>query len=373
MYVFWRNLSQFTSSGNNTENFGIIFVLLMFLGFFKYRETKKWNYLFLSGLSLSILFYLKGNFVLLSLPIVVELLIQNYKTIKKLVLNFFIFGFPLALHSAFWVLYFYSKGALNDFWIGAFLFSSKYLKSTWLGDVSPHAIFILILLPLLIPVAIFAVKFLKDYKPALKDENYRFLFSLFVASLILAAGMGAFYPYYFLILLPSFILIILYSYSKFLKAKNKNYYLAIAILLLGMFSSFIISQKQLYNYFTGTTKREITGFQAIGDYIKNNTKKNDKIIVYTYGATLYRLAERNSASRFVSASVLLLDEREGYGFNFSQTFIDEIKKNKPKYCVFPKSEDDLYMQNKKIVNYIKENFTEEKVFDEFVVLKNKVF
>lgn len=373
LYVFFRNLSQFTSSGNNTENLGIIFLLLMFLSYFKFREKKKWIYLFASGVNLSILFYLKGNFILLSLPIAVGILVQNYRDIKKLIQNTLIFSLPLILQTALWLLYFYSHNALYDFYVGAFLFSSKYLRSTWAGNVSPHFIFIIILLPFFVPLLIFIVKFLKDYGLIAKDENYRFLFFLLLACLILGAAMGAFYPYYFLILLPGFILVILYSGNIFLGLENKKNLLIVFVLLLGMLFSFIFSTKQFYNYFSGEAREEAIEFQEIGDYIKNNTNKDDKIIAYTYGATLYRLAERDSASRFVSASVLLLDEREGYGFNFSQTFIDEIEKNKPKYCVFPKSEEGLYRQNKKIVNYIQENFTEEKVFEEFVVLKNKDF
>ncbi len=373
LYVVFRNLSQFTSSGNNTENFGIIFLLLMFISYFKFKEGKRPFYLLLSGINLSILFFLKGNFILLSLPIAVDILVAHHKDIKKLILNSFIFSLPLILQTVFWLLYFNFHNALYDFYVGAYLFSSKYLKSTWAGNVSPHLKFIIILLPFLIPLLIFIAKFLKDYKLISKNENYRFLFFLLLANMIFGFMLGAFYPYYFLILLPGFILIILYSGKIFLELKERKNLLITAILFFGILFSFIFSTKQFYNYFSGPAKKETVEFQEIGDYIKNNTNQEDKIIAYTYGATLYRLSERDSASRFISASVLLLDEREGYGFNFSQIYIDEIKENKPKYCIFPKSEDDLYMQNKKIVDYIQGNFIEEKAFDEFVVLKNKNF
>lgn len=363
----------------------------MFLCFFKFQETKKSIYLFLGGLNLSLLFFLKGNFILLGLPIVVELILQNYhirhtasceiselkfrnyKNIKRLILDPLIFTFPLILQTIFWFAYFYLHHALGDFLLASFLFSSKYLKSAWQGRVSPHLIFILILLPLFIPLGIFIMKFLKDYRIIFKKQILRFLFFLLLSSLILGFGMGSFYPYYFLVLLPGFILIMLYSSDVFFEIKKRRNILILIILLLGMFSSFIISYKQFYNYFSGPAKKETLEFQAIASYIKERTTKEDKIIAYTYGATFYRLTERDSASRFVSASILLLDEREGYGFNLSQIFIDEIEKNKPKYLIFSQKEDDFYLQNKKIVNYIKENFIEEKAFDEFAILKNKNF
>src|SRR5437588_3182285 len=36
-YVFWRDLSQFTSSANNTENLGLLLVLGLLLSFVSYR------------------------------------------------------------------------------------------------------------------------------------------------------------------------------------------------------------------------------------------------------------------------------------------------------------------------------------------------
>ncbi|PIX98917.1 hypothetical protein COZ22_03860, partial [bacterium (Candidatus Howlettbacteria) CG_4_10_14_3_um_filter_37_10] len=83
-YVFFRNLSQFTSSGNNTENFGLTFLLLMVLSYFSYLNNKKSRYLLASGFCFSILFFLKGNFALFSLPIILNIIISNLKTLKRI-------------------------------------------------------------------------------------------------------------------------------------------------------------------------------------------------------------------------------------------------------------------------------------------------
>lgn len=373
LYVFWRSLAQFASSGNNTENLGLIFLLLMFLTFFRFYKDKKLTNLFFSGICLSVLFYLKPNFSLLSIPILIEIFLMSYKSIKKFIVNYFVFGVPFLLQTAFWVFYFNSQNALKDFWIASFAFSSAYAKSAWGGNVSPQSIFIFIMLPLLVPLAIFTVNFLKDFKKIKTNMFYRFLLFALLSALFIGFGIGSFYPYYFLISMPIFVLIFAYGGEIFLKiAKPKNLIITL-VLLGGMAVSFAMSSKQLLNSFSGPVKGELNEYQQIANYVKANSDKNDKIVAYTYGAVLYRMAERDSGSRFISASVLLLDERDNYGFNLSQIFINDLEKSKPKYWIISKDEDSLYYQNKKIVLYILNNYTPEQEFENYTIWKNKDF
>jgi len=240
-YVIFRNLSQFTSSGNNTENIGLIFLLLMFLGFFWYLEKKNYWLLFLSGLSLSILFFLKGNFLLLSLPIFVELIIQNYKNIKNFLIRFAIFLLPLILQAILWLWYFKAHNAVHDFLVASFFFSSSYAKSAWLGKVSSNQLlFLAILAPLILPLLPFLYKFLKDIKRILKDQFYRFLFTLTLASIFFAFAIGSFYAYYFLILIPTFSLLIIYGAKIFLNLSKLKNLIIILVLILGMAFSWLI-------------------------------------------------------------------------------------------------------------------------------------
>jgi len=384
LYVFFRNLSQFTSSGNNTENFGLIFLLLMYLSFFWFLQKYNRWFLVLLGACLSVLFFLKGTFALLALPIAVELVLSK-RGFKNIVLDFLAIALPFLLHILVWVWYFWAHNAVGDFIIATFTFSSKYLKSTWAGHVSPQGIFILILLPLLVPLFIFIIRFLKDIRLIKKSQIYRFLFFALLADLIIAAMMGAFYAYYFLIFFPIFMLIIIYYREIFAKTveeksneilrsaqndKNKKS-LMLGILILGMILSLGISYKQFYNQFWGSSHLEQEEFIQIVNYVKDHSNKNDKITVYTYGATLYWLADRDAGSRFVSASVLLLDERENYGFNLSDTYISDLEKSRPKYAVLPRDPDDLYYQNRKITDYLQSNFVSQKTFDNFIVARNK--
>jgi len=351
-------------------------------------EIGNLKHLFLSGVCLSVLFYLKPNFSLLSIPILIEIFILSYRSIKKFVLNYLIFGIPFLLQTAFWVIYFNSQNALKDFWVASFAFSSAYAKSTWSGNVSPQKVFVLMLLPLIIPLVIFGYRFLKDFKKVNKNQYYRVLFFMFLSSLMFGFAIGSFYPYYFLILLPTFILVITYGTCKdcpcirqgqsLLSKKSDSSIsvgmtLSILILLAGMIVSLGISTKQLLNSFKGSAKSQLNEYQQIADYIKENSDSTDKIVFYDYGAVMYRMAERDSGSRFISASVLLLDTRDNYGFNLDDTFISDIEKSKPKYWIISKDENNLYYQNKRVILYMLNNYRVEKEFDNYTVWKNKDF
>ncbi len=384
LYVFWRNLSQFTSSGNNCENFGLIFLILMLLAFFKWysiiknqmSDNKNFKFqisnlgwLFLSGICLSVLFYLKENFSLLSLPIIIEIFLLSYKSFKKFIVNYLIFGIPFLLQTAFWIFYFKAHNALNDFWVAAVAFSSKYAKSALSGDVSPHKIFILIIAPFFLALATFAIYLLKDLKKIKSDTFYRFILIGSVAAVIACFGVGSFYPYYFLIGMPFFVLIFAYGGNIFLNlAKPKNF-AVVLILLAMMLVSFGISNKELLNFFSGSAKTDLNQYQEIADYVKANSSPNDKIEAYTYGAVLYRMTERDAGSRYVSASVLLLDNRDNYGFHLDDTFISDMEKSKPKYWIIAKDPKNVYYQNKKVILYMLNHYHPEKEFGNYEVLR----
>ncbi len=377
-YVFWRNLSQFASSGNNCENFGLIFLILMLLAFFKFYDSVKVSktdkknalaWLFLSGICLSVLFYLKENFSLLSLPIMVEIFLLSYKSLKKFVVNYLVFGFPFLLQTAFWILYFNTHNALNDFWVAAVAFSSKYAKSALSGDVSPHTVFILIIAPFFVPLAIFAIYMLRDFKKIKSDVFYRFVLIGSAAALAACFGVGSFYPYYFLIGMPFFILVFAYSGDVFLKLSKLKNLAVVLILLAMMLVSFGISNKELLNFFTGSAKADLNQYQEIANYVKENSNPSDKIEAYTYGAVLYRMAERDAGSRYVSASVLLLDARDNYGFHLDDTFISDMQKSKAKYWIVAKDPKNIYYENEKVILYMLNHYHPIKEIGNYEILR----
>lgn len=224
LYVLLRNMSQFTSSGNNTENFGLIFLLLMTLCFFRFIKLRKIVWLMVAGINLGILFWLKGNMLILAGPIVAELLVLNFRDYRSRsswignILNWLkqtlALSFGLVIFSCLIIGYFAYKNQLPAFWIGAFEYSAKYVRATWQGRVSPQWIFLRDLAPFVIPLLIFLGIFTTKIRTNWSNPGYRFVFFSNLFSLLFASLLGAFYPYYLLILMPSFCLMIGWSLSQ---------------------------------------------------------------------------------------------------------------------------------------------------------------
>lgn len=369
LYIFLRNLSQFTSSGNNTENYGLIFVLGMWLSYLSFRKDKKWYKILLAGFCCSVLFFLKGNFLLLGLPIGILLLIDNLKSIKNFIGYGFVFVTPIIIQTFAWIWYFSTKGTLNDFWIASFGFSAKYSSSAWNGDLSNNIILLLTTLILIIPAILFFVFYLRDFKLQKNNHEYLLIGLSFLSGIMLTLGIGSFYAYYLEIFMPIIVLVFLYTLTRFNSINKTWKILLILALAASLVLSYGISTKQLYNSFGGSVKTEALQYQEVADYVKKHSTKNDKVFCYDYGATFYQLSNRDSGSRFVSASVLLLDYRDNYGFNFDSTFIKDMDKNKTKYVITYIDRETLYYKNTPIVKYLDNHYVVEKQFDTLEVLR----
>jgi 4-amino-4-deoxy-L-arabinose transferase-like glycosyltransferase len=370
-YVFWRNLSQFTSSGNNTENYGLIFLLGMLLSYLSFRKEPKWWKMLISGTCFSVLFYLKGNFLLFGVPIGILLLIDNWKSVRKFFGYGIVFVLPLVIQTGFWVTYFAKKNAFTDFFIASFLFSTKYAKSEWKGDVSSNIVLLLILAVFLVPTIIFSLLYIRDFRKNKTNGTYLLFGMSLLAGLGLTLGLGSFYPYYFEIAMPIFIIIFVYALFNMQGLSIWKRWMIYIVLGMSMFLSYGISMKQLYNTFAGSVKAEATEYQQIAAYIDANTTTSDKVFDYDYGATFYRLANRDSGSRFVSASVLLLEYRDNYGYNFDQEFISDMEQSKAKYVVVYRDKNNIYYQNKPIVDYFDTHYVLDKTFTKFEVLRRR--
>lgn len=372
VYVFWRDLSQFTGSANNDENIALPIVLAMLLAYLSFREDGKAWKLLGAGACLSFLFYFKPNFVLLGLPIVVLLAVAYRRQLGRLIGYYVLLGIPLVLQSVAWFAYFSARGTLHDFVLGAFLFSSKYASSAWAGDVSSISVRLVdlgVLVLLLAPVAALGYVFVKDRGVLRGDEAFWLVLLSAIASLFLTFDVGAFYPYYFLIAMPAFAIVMAYGVLN-LRGLNRDLRQLIAFgVALCVAFSFVYSLKQAYNSFAGAVYADGAEYQQIAAYVDARTGPADKVFDYDYGATFYQLAGRGSGSRFVSASLLLLDYRDHYGFNLDQAFIEDMDRSQAKYVVMPRSQSNIYYANKPLVEYFSAHYQVEKEFPDYLVLR----
>lgn len=368
VFVFLANLSQFTSSGNNTENYGLFFLVGMWYAYYLFTERRRWWYLALAGAGLSCLFFLKGTFILFGLPLVILLIVRGRKSLGELASSLLIFGAPLVIQAAWWVWYFVQQGTFNDFIVASFSFSAKYANSAWHGGVSNEPLLTLETFLVVIPAIAALIVMLRDIRKGMRNEGYIMVSSSLVLGLVVVLSVGSFYPYYLQIIMPFVVLATLYAVLRLqsMRVGYRRALTALGILLLVFF--YAVSSKQLLNNFTGSAAREADEYQQVADYVRSHTNVGDKVFDDSYGATFYQLAGRDSGSRFVSASVLLLDYRDHYGYDLDSIFISDMEHNQTTYVVTTKG-TDLYAKNLPITAYLGSHYHLEKTYDTFDVLR----
>lgn len=369
LYVFLRNLSQFAVNGNTTENIGLIFLLAMILGYLMFSQSGNNWWMFLSGFFAANIFWLKGNLILLAGVIGLVLIIHLWGQTKNLFKSIFAFISPILIVSIFWVIYFLAQGTFEDFIIGSFTFSAKYASSAWAGQVSSNILLLLTTLALLGPALIFFAFFMKDVRKQLSSESFQIVTFSFLVGLVLIGAVGSFYSYYLLIIMPFIIIIVMYVFFRFESLKKVWKIVLTLILISTVVVNTAISLRFLANNFYGNTQQEALDYNQAAEFIRENSEPSDTLFTYDYGATFYQLSGRESASRFISASHLLLDYRDGFGFGFNDIFIEEMEDNNARFVILNDASRDLYLSNKPLEEYILNNFEPLAKFGAIEVLQ----
>jgi 4-amino-4-deoxy-L-arabinose transferase-like glycosyltransferase len=369
IFAFLASLSEFTNSGNNNENLGLVLILATLYLYLRAKLAKQNNYLPLvlaSGLVAGFVFMLKANFSVLLIPIVLDLIVTQRKNIYRLISTLVAFALGSVAQLLVWSLYFKHVGTFKDFFIATFQFNSKYIKALgWDIHAPGIAVFIGILVLLLLFFAPFIVKSIQDFAFKHSPENL-LIASISVSSLIFIVLAGTFYSHYFLFAIPYFCLVFSVTINKlFVKFGLR---LAASLLIISVFL-YLISLKQLYNSYFGGVASEAKNQTQAANYINNHTNKNDKVFAYVYGATFYRLASRDSGSRFVSASHPLIDYKYNFGYDFNKIFILDMENSETKYVVMSADKDDIYReQNPVLMRYFANNYHLEKQLEGYNIL-----
>ena len=373
LYAVIRNFSQIASSGNNTENFGVILFILSYiqlLNFFDVNSKNKFRPVLLIGVCFSLIFWLKANMSLLFLPIFISIIYNLYtiwnsgQRVRSFEL-FTILFLPWVVLSSLIIIYFVSLGYLSELWIGSFGFSAKYVQAGFKGALSDTKIFLLILLPLFLTLVMPMINWLIRLKKKDLNKTESLIFFGALISLFYLGISGTYYPYYLLICLP---VLLIFGVIGHINLKNSFQKISSVIIILGLFISGIISYKQPLNFFYGENANLQNEYYQVANYIKTNTKKDETIFTYIYGATLYGLSERKPATKYMSASFMLLDYREKLDFGINQMVINDLSNEKsPRLIIMYKDKNpktSLYATNRPVQDYLLKNYSKvEKAFE----------
>ncbi len=359
LFAFFANLSQFTNSANSTENFGILTLMLAVYAYLRWREQRLVKWLLYSGFAISLTVFLKINFSLLLIPLIIDFIALHRGLWSRFFINSAVWIAPLIAQVILWFSYFQPRGLLNEFWVATIEFNGKYLRAGWAGNLSGQLVFVAILsASLLFFVGPFYFMLRK------RKSEHQLLFILGLTTVLFGGILGTFYSHYYLIAVPYLCLVAGAYWREIYESKGFRLLSMVALIL-----AFGISVKQLYNRFVGPTATDAENMTSAALYVKEHTSPSDTIVFYGYGATFYRLSERDSGTRFISASHTLIDEREGFGYGFTDKFIGDAAVSKPKYWIVDEATQQLYDDNVMIWRYFKNHYTLETDLEGYQVWK----
>jgi hypothetical protein len=275
-FAFWGSLSQFTNSGNNTENFGVLALLLAIYCYLRWRKSLMWKWLVYSGVAVSCLVFLKINFSILLLPLAIDFWVLYRKNLRKLFFYLGLWAIPTIIQGILWLSYFMPRNLVHEFVIAMISFNGKYLRAGWAGNLSGQFIFVAIL-------AIGFLSFIGAYYLLFKNRRHEkpLLVTAGASALLFSGILGTFYNHYYLVVIPCFCILLGAYWRQLLK--NRYWF---GLIVLGMLLSFGVSSKQLYNTFYGSVAVDATNLGAAADYVRSHTEPSDKVIFYGYGAIL---------------------------------------------------------------------------------------
>lgn len=347
-FAFWINLSQFTNSGNDTEAFGVLALLVAVYCYFKFRTSGKYKWLLYSGVGVSFLVFLKVNFALLLVPLIIDFLVNYWRKWQKIIYFSAIWITPLIIQFIAWYSYFAPRKLFGEFWIATIGFNSKYAKVGWQGGLSSNLKSFLFILGI---AGLFFVSTYWLVWRKRKNEKSGLLLLFGGVVLLFSVASGTFYSHYFLIVIPYLCILFAAYWRELLSSK-----LFLAIALFGALGSYLISIKQLYNTFNGSVAEDARNMKAAADFVNSHTEQNDTIIFDGYGATFYQLAQRDSGSRFISASHPLIDSRENFGYDLTKKYIGDMAVSRPKYVIVDLATADIYSKNTEAVKYFSNHY-----------------
>ncbi len=368
LFVFLANLSEFTNSGNNNENLGILFICLTLWTYLLYRKNpaQSQGYLLASGAFAGMLFFLKGNFAVLLLPILFDLFIVHYKKWAKMIAAYAIFAFTPVLMAFAWAQYFVSQGTFKEFIIASFSFNSKYIRALGWDLHSPGLLIFIGILVLVIAFFVpFLIRAIKEFWQPPRELPF-FVPIMAVSVILFMLLLGTFYPHYYLMALPYLCLVFGTTTTASFKKKKLPKVVILSLILAVLY---LVSLKQLYNTFSGSVQVEAKQQQAAAQYVREHTTPQQKFFAYVYGATMYQYAQRDSGARYISASHPLIDYKYNFGYNFNTKFITDMERNETKYVIISSDPDDLYRkQNPVLMRYFEKNYVKETSIDGFDIL-----
>lgn len=347
-----------------TEPFLAFFSSLAILCFVEHYHTKKYPYLFLSGIMIGISMLFKQTGILTLFGIFFFYLLEIIKS-KRIVLHIkdgamLSMGFllPIVLAS----FYFYSVNALNDliycvFSVNLHSYGTNSIVAFLYYNYNDLFYFPLIWILSISGVVIAMIQHFKTYIYN-KNQNKEIFISIMLIFSAIPIVIRQ-YPHYYIQILPFASLLASYTIFK-LKEPIKSILESDRLKIVAIFVILALIAPTLVQISIGAysvKSYNLNDELEIADYIKSHTKPDEKIFVIAAQPEYYFLSNREPMNKNIYLLPINLNNTYTEG-----SIIQNLKDKKIKYVLVEHGSSFLEGRLKGIYVYIQENYEIQKEF-----------
>lgn len=337
-FIFLMHTYEPKYIATNTETLYTLPVLLAFVWYyFVFWEKKNILYAVLSGICIGISFLINykagvilaafgifGIYVLFTASNKKDELLQQIK-----IMGFICIGFLLPLLIA--IIYFYTKGALNEFINLGFLYNFKYIQSgmvtvPYLKAIARFLLFVICSMPLWFII----VKQLTSKNSIIKtDTNIQLILIWLVLSVFaVMLGWRAYGHYFIQLALPLSLLAGLCIRHVPATCLNRSYvYLTV---LAVVFTVSRINIPLSYHYLGDSNALSDIAYKKVAARVQSITTPEDTMFVWGSGASAYIYANRRCSSK-----IIITDYVSGRQFGVTN---EDMGQNMNKYILYLRNE-----------------------------------
>lgn len=334
-FIILTSIPLFEGSIANAEIFMLLPTILAVYLLFSQRIT--YYVLLIAGLLLGFAFTIK-------IPVAFEfaflcfwILITNFdlKKIGFILKSYFILLISFSLPTLLYLVYFYFKGAVNEFLFAALFQNFGYLSSWSTGSHSGSSTDS----GLFGRAAILAIFYLLSfvlYRKKLISEKISFLTLWFAATIFGALLSTRPYPHYLIQVLPPLILLLIFLFDSKLSKKIRLFTLFCILFLVFCFFRYKFYVYPVFSYYRNFylqgNQMSYYGQYLERDYqiskfIKDNSSPDQPVFVWGDNPHLYALSERLPVGRYTVAYHIT-------DFKQHSATMDYLRTAYPKFIVY---------------------------------------
>ena len=347
--ILWLyGFSRVFESGNLTEEYSLLFNFLVLSYFLKVDGRSNHKLSFLIGFTLALSFFFRANNIGIQISILLALFfikISQKKILQILKIGLISFA-GILLPTVFISIYFWSKGLLGQMFNAAiiynFYYAGKEIENASIGTGFtnigwPSYIALLGYVFLLIQLII-------SKKKVQLNSIHLFLLISLPMEIMLTNISGRALPHYFILWLPSIAALGAFAYASFsdrlLPQKWTRMLHQHSSLLLKLFLPVLLiiyfvtgsfaTYKNIATHFLWERDSGIEKTGVLASFIRDNTTKDQRILVWGADPGINFLAKRSSTTPYIFYPLYV---KSPFTEKMGEEFYAQLLSHKPKYII----------------------------------------